>query len=287
VAYVLDDPDLEHRSAGEEFVRVAGASRGDVDVSLNVVLTTVFPLAATRPRYTVRHLLRSVVSRHEPVATVTELRTEAGPDVSSTTYGATPEATFRPRLSHTGMTDVSVELEVPEGLADDPALFAAYVDHRVIVRLCTVENEALLHGSADAVIPGLLGLDGLRRRPAPRDLDDEIAAAAAEVEEMGGSCDGIVAHPDVYWRLLRTGMLSRLGDAGLRVSRTRMIATDQILLGDMRAAVTLIDRGTSTLSLRRGAGPDGHDVVRATQRVGLAINLPQHFLLLDLPGAGT
>lgn len=281
MAFVLSDPGLAHRSAGEEFVRVVGSATHDVDVPVGVVLTTVFPLAATRPRYTVRHLLRSVTSVTEPVASVREARTADGPDVSADRYDATPEAGFRPSVTHTAMTDVVVELEVPEGLRSDPALFAAYVDHRVIVRLCTVENETLLHGSADGAIPGLLTLDGVRRRAAPHDLDDEIAAAAAEVEEMGGSCDGIVAHPDVYWRLLRTGMLGHLGVAGLRVSRTRMIASDQILLGDMRAAVTLVDRGVSTLSL---VCRDGVEYVRASQRVGLAVNLAQHFVLLERSG---
>lgn len=284
MSFVLADPGLQHRSAGEEFVRAVLSQReGDVTAELGVVLTTVFPLAATRPRYTVRHLLRSVVSSDERPRAVTESRPADSPEVSATTYGSTPEAGYRPALVDVATTEVAVEVDVPAGLLDDPALFSAYVDHRVVVRLCTVENQALLHGSEDGQIRGLLQVPALRRRRAPGELDDEIATAAAEVEEMGGSCDGIVAHPNVYWRLLRTGMLGRLGEAGLRVSRTRMIAPGQVLLGDMRATATLVDRGVSTLTLRRGDGTHRGDVVRAAQRVGLALNLPQHLLLLDLP----
>ena len=65
MAYVLDDPGLAHRSAGEEFVFAVArrsAAADDVEVELGVVLTTVFPLAATRPRYTVRHLCRSITA---------------------------------------------------------------------------------------------------------------------------------------------------------------------------------------------------------------------------------
>ncbi len=283
--YLLADPTLSRRTAGEEFARVVHSGRDagdDVAVQLAVALTTTFPLAKHRPRYTVRHLLKTTTAVDEPVSYVSEAPSDTGPAKSGAAYTDTPEARFRPVLATAELTELSVEVPLPKGISDDLALFAAWVDHRVVVRLCTVENDVLLNGSADRKVPGILNLRDVRRRPARGDLDDELTAAAAEVEETGGSCDGIVAHPDVYWRLVRSGLLARLGEVGVRVSRTRMIPAGQVLLGDLRAAVTLLDTGASTVALSRGAAEDGADVVRATQRVGLAVHLPQHFVLLDV-----
>jgi hypothetical protein len=278
MTYVLADPTLAHRSAGEEFARVvAGAPTGEVAVPLAVSLPATFPLAAHRPRYTVRHLLKTATVPDAPARYVSEAR---GPsDTAGVSYAQTPEAAFRPSLTEAELTDLRATVPLPAGMSADPALLAAFVDHRVVVRLCTVENETLLRGSADKAITGLLGLADLRRRRAPGPLADEIATAAADVEEMGGSCDAIVTHPRRYWQMVLDGTLARLDEIGVRVSRTRMIGPDEMLFGDFRAAVTLLETGTSTLRLHRG---DDGESVSAEIRLGLAVHLPQHFLLLDL-----
>lgn len=292
----LADPALARRSPGEEFAwAVAGAQGGaDVEVPFQVPLPAAFPLFATRPRYAVRHLLKTATVPDHLVAYVHEPpgdRPATGPGgraVSGTSYAASPEAGFSSSVRFAGLTDLRAAVAVPKGLLDEPALLAAFVDYRVLVRLSTVENEALLHGTADGAITGLLHLPETRRLPLGTEFDADPAAAlteaAAEVEETGGSCDGIVAHPVLYWRLVRDGALGRLADAGIRVSRTRMIARDQVLLGDFRAAVTLLDPGVSALALRRDHGADR---IEATTRTGLAVHLPQHFVLLSRDSAGT
>jgi hypothetical protein len=283
-SYLLADPGLSRRTAGEEFVRVVMTSTDDdVTVRLAVSLPTTFPLAQHRPRYTVRHLLKTATVPDGPVSYVSEARPLDAPDSAGTTYASTPEATFVPDLVTAELTDVVAEVALPTGLTRDPALLAAFVDHRLIVRLCTVENEALLQGSADKAVTGLLHLPGLRVRTADGALAPALRRAAAEVEEMGGSCDAIVTHPERYWEMVADGTLANLNGVGLRVSRTRMINRDQLLFGDFRAGVTLLETGLSTLRLRRGAGPAGSDVATAGIRLGLAVHLPQHFLLLDLP----
>ena len=183
-------------------------------------------------------------------------------------------------LRQATLTDLVVTVPVPAALAREPALLAAFVDHRLIVRLGTVENQVLLHGSADQHIQGLLTLDGLRHAKSAGNLADDLAAVATDVEEAGGSCDGIVAHPRVYWQLVSTGLLERLTAAGVRVSRTRMISPDQMLFGDFRAAVTLLDPAESALALRRADDPARTHVLEARASIGLAVHLPQHFVLL-------
>ena len=277
----LADPGLTRRTPGEEFALAVagagGAAADGVEVPLRVSLPATFPLAATRPRYTVRHLLKTASVVGGPVPYVREPRPSGGPAAAGTTYGSTPEAGFRPTLESAGLTRLVARVPVPAGLLGEPALLAAFVDHRVVVRLCTVENEALLHGSADGVVPGLLAGDGLREEKAAGGLGAAVTAAASDVEEMGGSCDGIVAHPRDYWRMVESGLLGRLAEAGVRVSRTRMIAPGRLLLADFRAAATLLDPETS--ALRLVADADG-PAVEAVTTVGLAVHLPQHLLLL-------
>ncbi|GAA3412556.1 family 3 encapsulin nanocompartment shell protein [Streptosporangium vulgare] len=262
----------------------AGAGeRGDLVVPFGVHLPAAFPLFASRPRYPVRHLLKTAPVADGPAPYVHEPpRGELGG--SGTSYAATPEAAFAPRIERARLTDLTVSVPLPEGILGEPALLAPYVDYRVLVRLSVAENEALLHGTGDGAITGMLRLPGTRDRKTGLGLEEAVTEAAAEVEETGGSCDGVVAHPAVYWEMVRTGMLGRLAVAGITVSRTRMIPKDTLLMGDFRAAFTLLLPGTSSITLRRGAGAGGADLVEASSRVGLAVHLPQHLMTLSWGG---
>ncbi|MFF1923593.1 family 3 encapsulin nanocompartment shell protein [Streptomyces sp. NPDC058221] len=276
----LADPGLAERSPGEEFawsVRGTGAGEDRV-VPFRAHLPAVFPLFATRPRYAVRHLLKTASVADAPVPFVHE--PAAAHAASGTSYASTPEGSFTSRVERAELTDLKVRVPLPAGLLDEPALLASFIDYRVLVRLSVVENQTLLHGSDDKAVTGLLDLPGIRTGSLGDDVYASITEAAAEVEETGGSCDGIVVHPFTYWELVRAGVLGQLGAAGITVSRTRMIPRGQVLLGDFRAAATLLVPGVASLTLLRGQGPDGTDVVEASSRIGFAIHLPQHFLLL-------
>ncbi|MDL4771040.1 MULTISPECIES: family 3 encapsulin nanocompartment shell protein [Thermomonosporaceae] len=287
--YLIDDPALRARSLGEELaVAVARANGGDAAIRVRTPLTTLFPLASTRPRPTVREQTKGGTVADEALRYVREGRDEAGGAESGTRYRTTPEAAFRPTVAKAELTEISVRVPVPAEVCSDPALLARFVEHRVVVRLCTVENEVLLHGSDDGAIPGLLRLDGLRHVSAPGQGDgdaragtvlDALMTGCAEVEETGGSCDGLVMHPALYWRLVGAGALPSLDAAGLRITRTRMIERDRVLLGDFRAGITLLDGEVSTVTLRR-SGEEA--TITASMRLGLAVHLPQHFVLLGL-----
>jgi hypothetical protein len=278
----LNDREHADRSPGEVFadaVRNAPAGH-DLEVPYGIHLPAAFPLFASRPRYTVRHLMKTADVADRPVPYVYE--PPVGRLESGSTYATTPEAAFAPRLAYAELTDVTVAVPLPAGLLDEPDLLATFVDLRVLVRLSARENDVLLNGTTDGVVTGLLRLPGTRRRTAEPDLVTAVTAAAADVENTGGSCDGIVAHPNVYWELVRHGALARLNAAGITVSRTRMIAPHRLLLGDFSAATTLLLPGIGSLAVRHGAGPEGGDLIEASTRIGLAVRLPQHLMTMEL-----
>jgi hypothetical protein len=274
-------PEVTEGTPGEVFaaaVRNADPG-GDLAVSYALHLPAAFPLFASRPRYTVRHLMKTVEAVTEPVPYVYE--PPVGRLDSGSTYASTPEAAFGPQLAETGLTEIAVQVPLPDGLLENPALLASFVDLRVLVRLSARENDVLLNGSPDGVVPGLLKLPGIRTRRGGPDLLTTITTTAAEVEETGGSCDGLVAHPVVWWELVRQGVLGQLNAAGITVSRTRMVGTDRLLFGDFSAAATLLLSGIGMIAVRRGAGPAGADVIEARTRIGLAVRLPQHLISLE------
>ncbi|HEX4725237.1 MAG TPA: family 3 encapsulin nanocompartment shell protein [Pseudonocardiaceae bacterium] len=264
------------RSPGATFAAAldaSDASGADVAVRLRTALPATFPLAATRPRYTVRHLLKT----REVDGPTAYLREEhRGSDTSGTSYAATPEARFTTSVVTAGITTLTASLSIPRELTEHTAMLATVIDHRLVVRLCTVENDALLNGGRDGVLPGIRTLPALRHIEQRVDIERAVTETCAEVEETGGSCDGIVAHPRLYWELVRRGQHDRLADAGVRVCRTRMLPPHEAIFADFRAAFTLLDTTDSAIGLRRGAGTDGQDLLWASVDIGLAVHLPQH-----------
>ncbi|WP_018656685.1 family 3 encapsulin nanocompartment shell protein [Actinomadura flavalba] len=281
---LLADPAATSRSPGEEFAATADLrSGGDVTVPYRVYLPTAFPLFANRPRYTVRQLLRMANIRDEPWPYFAEAPAGDGRATSGTSYDATLEWGFTPRIEHAKPLDVEIAVPLPPGALGHPSLLAAFIDYRVLVRIGVRENQLLLHGDGGD-LPGLLSLPELRRAETGRRPVAAVTEAAALVEETGGSCDGIVAHPNVYWQFVESGMLERLAEAGVRVARTRMMPQDRLLLGDFRAAASVLDPHVSSLTLRRGDGPEDGGVIEARSRFALAVHLPQHFVELTFGG---
>jgi Phage capsid family len=282
VVMKLDDPHLMSRAPGEEFALAYARMADKASVTLRAAISDLFPLAQRRPRYTVRHLLRAaMVGEDGDVVTFLE----AAGEVDSGT--AAPEWGFRVAATQVPVGTVRAVVPVPDPVLRDPAALAAFVDFRLLVRLGTAENEALLNGDGTEGITGLLRTPGLRRAGPAGDVAHTLLAAAAECEWYGGSADGIVMHPGDWWPLLAEGaFLDRLAAAGVRISRTRMIPAGTVLVGDFSAAATLLDRRTSTLRMAvdgelPGAGPG----LVAEIREGLAVHLPGHFVLARLPGA--
>jgi Phage capsid family len=284
VAMKLDDPHLATRSPGEEFALAHARMADKATVTLRAPISALFPLAQRRPRYTVRHLLRdAVVGEADEVVTFTETAAEVDE------AAAAPEWDFRVNAASTPIGIIRAAVPVPEQVLRDPATLAAFVDFRLLVRLGTAENDALLNADGAEGIRGLLRTPGLRRAGPAGDVAETLLAAAAACEWYGGSADGMVMHPGDWWPLLAQGtLLNQLATAGVKISRTRMIPAGSVLVGDFTAAATLLDQRTSTLRMaEEGELPGLGRGLVAEIREGLAVHLPGHFVLVQLPVART
>jgi hypothetical protein len=281
VNMLLDDPELTSRGPGEEFA-LARARLGDrATVTLRAAISDLFPPARRRPRLTVRHLLRRAVVGSDQV---TVFRERAHRDDGRTEL---PERDFHVGTADTGLHTIRAAVPVPAEILADPAALAAFVDFRLLVRLGTAENDALLNSDGSAGILGLLRHPGVRTADDPaRTAADTILAAAALCERYGGSADGVVLHPDDWWPLLGDGLLDRLATAGVRAGRTRMVPAGTVLVGDFTAGATLLDRRLSTIRMAAdGELPVAGPGLVAEIREGLAVHLPGHFVVARLPGS--
>jgi hypothetical protein len=284
VNMLLDDPELTSRGPGEEFA-LARARLGDrASVTLRAAISDLFPPARRRPRLTVRHLLRRAVigAGNDRVTVFRERAHRAG---AGTTV---PERDFHVGTADAPVHTISAAVAVPPEILADPAALAAFVDFRLLVRLGTAENDALLNGDGTTGMLGLLRHTGLRTMDEPAGTAaGTLLTAAARCEWYGGSADGVVLHPDDWWPLLGEGLLDRLATAGVRVGRTRLVPPGTALVGDFTAGATLLDRRLSTIRMAAdGELPVPGPGLVAEIREGLAVHLPGHFLIATLPEAG-
>lgn len=138
-----------------------------------------------------------------------------------------------------------------------------------------------------AVSSGTAAIAGARRLAPGPDPVSSLLAACEQVEQMGGSADGIVMNPADYFRYLvpRQDVVTGLAGLGIRIARTRMVGAGTIVVGDFFAGATLHDSGRSTIGF--GRPPDGTFArdglaVQGEIRTALAIHLPTHFFIAAL-----
>ncbi|HXM57875.1 MAG TPA: family 3 encapsulin nanocompartment shell protein [Candidatus Dormibacteraeota bacterium] len=274
---LLDDPSLQQRSPGQEFARAcAGRPAAGACVTLRSSITTRFPLFEHRPRLTVRDLMKVAVVTSDVVTYARETAAQEG-DHAIRSATSAPEAAFGAGVVQARVSPVTARAPVPAAILDDPAGLAALIDYRLLVRLCTAENDALLHGTGEGGIQGLLDTPGLRRQESRGSVRETILAAAARCEHYGGSADGIVMNPADWWPLVgEDGFLAGLDRVGLRINRTRLVPPGTAIVGDFQAGATVLDRQTATIQLvEEGGAMFAHGEFLE----GLAVHLPGHFVL--------
>ena len=271
-------------SPGAAFAAAFAAHGNRTEVSYDYTITDAHKPDRPKPRLTVRGLLK-----RRPVETeVTSFWCERGPDraqASVTDGELRREAAFRPGVVQARVYPVQAWVQIPGDLAGDLDGLAEFIDHRLLVRLATAENQALTIGPH-----GLLRHPGIARLPYEGDFAAGLLAACDEIEQVGSTAHAVIINPADYYRGLvgRGSLLADLAANGTLISRTRMIPPGQALAGDFAEAVRLLDAGRSVISV--GQPPPGTFAgpglaVCGEVYEGLAVHLPTHLFLAVPAGA--
>ena len=270
---------LTRESPGEAFARAFAADPKAAEVSFDFAITEAHEPTKDRPRTTVRNLLKTRTVGEESVRFWTETRPGPGEAERVNEADIRREAAFRFGMAEAGVHPIRTWVQVPGGLADDPAELAAFIDYRLLVRAATAENQVLTYQllehpeiaritySGDGYINGLL-------------------SACDEIEQSGATAHAMIVNPtDYYHRMLgQNDLLAELSAGnGMKVSRNRWVDRGTAIVGDISVAARLLDARHSVIRVEEPpagtfAGPGV--AVCAEVWEGLAVYLPTLFYVV-------
>jgi hypothetical protein len=113
-----------------------------------------------------------------------------------------------------------------------------------------------------------------------------ILSACNEVEQMGGTADGMIINPVDYYTYMGHGrLMDDLEQHGVFVVRTRLVEPGTAIVGDFGHGALLFDAGRSVIRFaepppRTFAEPGIALMAEIYERV--AINLPTNFFVVTL-----
>jgi hypothetical protein len=274
-------------SPGTAFA-AAFATQGErTEVTYDYTITDAHKPDRPKPRLTVRRLLKRRPAEGETVSHWCESGPGPGQATAVTEAGLRREAAFTSGVTRAQVYPVRAWVQIPGELAGDREQLAEYIDHRLLVRIATAENQALTIGPH-----GLLHHPGIARLPYSGGYADGLLAALDEIEQVGSTAHAVIVNPADYYRELvgRGSLLADLAANGTLISRTRMIPRGQALAGDFAEAVRLLDAGRSVIRVAEPpagtfAGP-GLAVCGEVYE-GLAVHLPTNLFLAAAAGTAT
>ena len=266
-------------SPGAAFAAAFAVDGEQTEVSYGYTITDAHKPDRPMPRLTVRRLLKRRPAEGEVTSFWCEGSTSPQQAAAVSESTLRPEAAFQSGVAQARVYPVQAWVQIPAELAGDTDGLAEFIDHRLLVRIATAENQALTIGPY-----GLLRHPGITRLPYQGDFADGLLAACDEIEQVGSPAPGVIINPADYYRRLvgRGSLLADLAGNGTLISRTRMIPRGQALAGDFAEAVRLLDAGRSVIRVAEPppgtfAGPGL--AVCGEVYAGVAVHLPTHLFL--------
>ncbi|MBU8898138.1 phage major capsid protein [Corallococcus sp. H22C18031201] len=274
-------------SPGRAFAEACHQQGAQASVSFNTTITDAFPGFKRRPRIAVRGMFKVARAEKDPVPYWYETHPRTAPTVKVEDVELRPEAAFEFHQDQMALKPTTAWIQVPRPLLEDREALAQFIDFRLLVRLNTAENQALCIGKGGERVRGLLETPGIRRLPPRKTPVASLLAACAEVEQMGGSADGIIINSlDFYAHLVgQNGLLGDLASMGVRICRTRMVSPGTVIVGDFTAAATLFDSGRSVIRFAQpppGIFPREGLAAYGEVYTALTVHLPTHFFVTAL-----
>jgi len=231
-------------SPGRMFAEACAAKGLDASVEYDVTITDSLTSSRRKPRYPARTMLKVVdLSRdprqyywHEspplpgdPKVNEADLRREA-----ANRFHKSPIPELYPTTAW---------VQVPPALWEDAETFESFINYRLIVRLATAENRTIIRGKG-----GLLNIPGIARMTSKGPFSSTILAACNEVEQMGGTADGLIINPvDYYTFMGQSRLMDDVEQNGVFIVRTRLVDPGTAIVGDFGHGTLLFDAGRSVI----------------------------------------
>ncbi len=269
-------------SPGRMFVEACLAHGTDARVDYDVTITDSLTSSRRKPRYPSRNMLKVVDLSKEPVTHYWHESPPRPEDAPVAGADVRREAANRFHRSPVPeLLPTTAWVQVPPGLWEDPDAFESFINYRLIVRLATAENHTIIRGEG-----GLLNMPQIARMTSRGPFASTILRACNEVEQMGGTADGLIINPADYYRFMGEGRLMEdVENNGVFIVRTRLVDPGTALVGDFGHGALLFDSGRSTIGFAEPppgtfAEPGLALMARIHERV--VVNLPTNFFLVTL-----
>ncbi len=149
------------------------------------------------------------------------------------------------------------------------------------MRLCTAENHTILRGEG-----GILNMPGIERMTSPGPYASTILRACNEIEQMGGTADGMIINPVDYYLAMGAGtLMDDLERNGVFIVRTRLVDPGTSLVGDFGHGAQLFDAGRSVIRFAEppaGTFTEPGIALQAEIYERVVANLPTNFFLVSI-----
>lgn len=220
---------------------------------------------------------------------------------STVAEGATkPEATmqFTPDLAPVQV--IATTIPITTQIMEDATTLVGYINGRLIYMLQYREEDEIIRGNGVTPdLKGILTYSGIQTNSTGADAAVVIGNSIAKIELVDGYADGLAMNPADYWAMM-THRTSGSGEFdtmaftnapiqyvwGLPVVRTNSLNSKQVLVGNFAMGATLFDRsqsGVRVFEQHADYAATNKVLLRAEERVALAVNRPDFFVNTTLP----
>lgn len=234
-------------------------------------------------------------------------------------FATVAEGALKPQMSFdnpTAETDpirkIAGWISLTDEFLEDLPFLKTEIDNRLMYKLAMFEEQQLLRGDGLGTnIKGLLNRDGVQIEEAANaaDLADALFRATTKISTATDlSADGLVIHPTDYQalRLSKDSNQQYYGGGyftgqygngslmeqppvwGLRTVVSPVVEQGKPLVGAFRLGGTVYRKGGIRVSATNSHNDDfvnNRVVVRAEERIGLAVRVPAAFVKVELAGA--
>ncbi|MFE3226545.1 family 3 encapsulin nanocompartment shell protein [Nocardia sp. NPDC059228] len=275
--------DRKHElSPGRMFVEACGQHGLDAAVEYDVTITDSLTSSRRKPRNPARNMLKTIDLSRDPRQFYWHESAPAPGDTSI--VGADVRRELASRFHKSPIPELlttTAWVQVPPDLWKDPDTFENFLNYRLIVRLCTAENHTIISGEG-----GLLNMAEIERMTERGPFTSTILRACNEIEQMGGTADGMIINPVDYYRAMGSGrLMDDLEQNGVFIVRTRLVEPGTAIVGDFGHGAQLFDAGRSVIRFAEppaGTFTEPGIALKAEIYERVVVNLPTNFFVVSV-----